>query len=247
MRDIVRELEQLGLSPKEARVYLALLELGESTVSAVADRAGINRSTTYLILRALRVEGLVLELPNTKKHAFVAVSPTALVERTADRYALSERLLPLLTARWKKGSGLSNVRFYQGVSGLKDAYAYNAETLKGANSVAFFGTGTLPGGAHDAVQAWYRQSKKLGISIRAIAPDDASLEMYRTLDPDHAREVRVVPQQFFTSELSIEVFPAMVRLVALSDLQTIIIESESVATSFRAIFEMCWTQAERYS
>jgi HTH-type transcriptional regulator, sugar sensing transcriptional regulator len=247
MRNIVRDVERLGLSPKEAGVYVALLELGQSTVSSIAERAGVNRSTTYLILRALRADGLVLELPNTKKHEFVAVNPTALVERMAERYARAEQLLPLLSARWKKDSGLSNVRFYQSVTGLRDAYVYKSETLKGVECVAFFGTGTLPAGAHEIVKKWYRQSKQLGVTVRAIAPDDTTLSQYRELDSAYDRDVRVVSQTAFPSEVSIEVFPAMVRMIALSDLQTIVIESESVATSFRAIFEMCWAQAGQSS
>ena len=53
------KLQELGLSEKEARVYLALFELGPSVVSGLAKKAGINRSTTYVILETLAKRGLV--------------------------------------------------------------------------------------------------------------------------------------------------------------------------------------------
>lgn len=59
------QLEKLGFSPKEADVYLALLELGTAVVSDVAKKANINRSTTYILLDALPVFQLVA------KHSFV--------------------------------------------------------------------------------------------------------------------------------------------------------------------------------
>ena len=47
-------LQKFGLNPKAARVYLALLELGEpAAVTTIAKRAQINRTTTYDILTIL--------------------------------------------------------------------------------------------------------------------------------------------------------------------------------------------------
>ncbi len=54
-----RELSALGLSQKEATVYVALLELGTASVQAIARRADLVRPTTYVILEALTKKGLV--------------------------------------------------------------------------------------------------------------------------------------------------------------------------------------------
>ncbi len=241
-----QSLESMGMQPKEARVYLSLLELGQSTVSAIAERAEINRSTTYVILRGLRTQGFVLEIPNTKKHEFVAENPDKLLEQARTRLTLAERVVPALQAKQKKGSGLSNVRFYQGIAGLREAYQYRLESLKNVESVAFFGTSAgLTEEAHKVFLKWYRDSKRANIKTRAIAPHDESLAQYRIEDSAHLRKVRVVPQSVYPSELGIEVFPGMVRITSLSDLQTIIIESEETARSMKAIFEMCWLQSEQ--
>ena len=46
-------LKSIGLDDKEARVYMALLELGTATVHPIANKAEIKRPTTYLILEQL--------------------------------------------------------------------------------------------------------------------------------------------------------------------------------------------------
>ena len=51
------ELRKYGLSEKEAKVYLALLKKGPSTVNEIAESADLVRTTTYDILKILREEG----------------------------------------------------------------------------------------------------------------------------------------------------------------------------------------------
>ena len=48
-----KQLKSLGFSEKEARVYLALLELGPSTTTEIARKSKINRTTGYDILESL--------------------------------------------------------------------------------------------------------------------------------------------------------------------------------------------------
>ena len=43
-------LQDIGFSEKEAKIYLAILELNEALPSAIARRANIKRPTTYVIL-----------------------------------------------------------------------------------------------------------------------------------------------------------------------------------------------------
>ncbi len=53
------KLVQLGLSEKEAKLYLLLLQIGSSPVSALAKRAAVKRVTVYSVLEGLVERGLV--------------------------------------------------------------------------------------------------------------------------------------------------------------------------------------------
>ena len=72
MESIQKHLEEVGLSAKAARVYLALLQLGSGTVQDVASRAGIVRTTCYPLLEELQKRGLVSTTRSGKKAVFVA-------------------------------------------------------------------------------------------------------------------------------------------------------------------------------
>ncbi|HET7487135.1 MAG TPA: helix-turn-helix domain-containing protein [Acidimicrobiales bacterium] len=60
---IRRELEDLGLSPYEARVLLALLRLGSATSAELAQASGVPRTSAYQVLEELGRKRLVEQVP----------------------------------------------------------------------------------------------------------------------------------------------------------------------------------------
>ena len=75
MENLNEVIEKIGLSKKEAKVYLALLRIGQSSASLIAKNSGLKRPTTYLILEDLRKRGFVLKMPGNKKQMFISKSP----------------------------------------------------------------------------------------------------------------------------------------------------------------------------
>ena len=79
----IEALQNIGLSEKEAKVYLALLQLGRTSAYAVAEKSGLKKPTAYVILGELMHKGLALKIPRNKKQLFIAKQPDeffALVE-----------------------------------------------------------------------------------------------------------------------------------------------------------------------
>ncbi len=56
---LIKDLIEFGLSEKEAKIYIALLELEIATVNEIAKKAGVNRSSTYVTLDGLISKGFV--------------------------------------------------------------------------------------------------------------------------------------------------------------------------------------------
>src|SRR3989338_7780452 len=107
MNDQIKELpaalRTLGFSEKEATVYVALLELGHGTVTEIARKAGINRTTGYDILDSLANKGVVNVSGKEPKQEYAAEPPESVIEylkREAEaakvRIAKAGALLPQL-------------------------------------------------------------------------------------------------------------------------------------------------------
>ena len=58
-KDEVKALEELGLTTSEAKVYLALAQVGASRVGSISDATGIHRVNLYQILRSLEDKCLI--------------------------------------------------------------------------------------------------------------------------------------------------------------------------------------------
>src|SRR5258705_13289394 len=76
---ILKQLIAFGLSDKEAKIYLALLELELATVHEVAKQSGINRSSAYVVLESLKRKGFVGISEDKNVRQYVAASPETLL------------------------------------------------------------------------------------------------------------------------------------------------------------------------
>ena len=74
---MLEKLQKFGLSEKEAKIYLALLELGTATVSDIAEKAEINRSNTYVLLNSIAERDLVSISERNGYYTLKQLSPSA--------------------------------------------------------------------------------------------------------------------------------------------------------------------------
>jgi sugar-specific transcriptional regulator TrmB len=89
-------LQNYGLSEKEARVYLTVLELGTSIASTIARRAELNRVTVYTLLEDLRRRGITNEIKKDNIKYYNAVGPELLFNQLEKKYEDFKQKLPEL-------------------------------------------------------------------------------------------------------------------------------------------------------
>jgi sugar-specific transcriptional regulator TrmB len=126
MANLESEIKKSGLSDKEAKVYLALLELGQAPPSEVASYSGVNRATTYVILEELRKRGLATSFEKSKKIHFAAEPPERLKnlfeiekEKLENNFSDLKNILPDLEKLYESRGERPKVRFFDGIEGIK--------------------------------------------------------------------------------------------------------------------------------
>ncbi len=73
-------LTQLGLTEKETLIYLAILQLGKATPSAISRKTKVNRTTVYSVAKELIKKGLITEDLGSMPSVLVALPPQNLRE-----------------------------------------------------------------------------------------------------------------------------------------------------------------------
>lgn len=122
---MLTQLIKVGLSEKEAKVYLATLELGAETAQRIARKAGVNRATTYVILQGLMKKGMTSTFSKGKKTFFSAEPPEQLdhllrkqEEDIFEQRRDLEKIIPELRALYNRAEGKPKVRFFEGEEGV---------------------------------------------------------------------------------------------------------------------------------
>jgi len=112
-------LQKLGLTKGESAVYLALLELGESTAGVIAKKAGVSSSKVYEILERLMAKGLAGRVSKSGRMLFSASDPKALERMVAEKKKeLDEQekalisMLPSLMILFRLGSRRYSLGWY---------------------------------------------------------------------------------------------------------------------------------------
>ena len=117
---MIEELKLLGLNEIDVKVYLALLEIGESLASDIAKRIKVPRGSIYDILERLQNEGLVSFIVKDFKKYFFASEPRTIVENLDNtRDKISQILPDLEEIRQKPKFEEVKSEVYDGQKGLQ--------------------------------------------------------------------------------------------------------------------------------
>ena len=113
------KLKNLGLSENEAKVYMAMLELGPSVVVEISRKSQINRPTTYVQIESLKKKGLVSTQTKGKKQIFIAESPDKLellidseLKTVENKKSELNNFLPELLSLFNSSGERPHVKFF---------------------------------------------------------------------------------------------------------------------------------------
>jgi sugar-specific transcriptional regulator TrmB len=122
MNDDIKTLNKIGLSQKQAIVYIAMLELGEAKITDIAKRANLKRPTVYLIIEELELLGLVSQIIKGKSKIYSAIHPRRINELLEFRKNKFQELLPSLIVKYKSASGRPRTQMLEGMEAIRQSY-----------------------------------------------------------------------------------------------------------------------------
>lgn len=244
-----RELEKLGLTEKEAKVYLATLELGPHPVQDIARKAGVNRATTYVMIEALMQRGLMTSLERGKKRLFNAEPPDRLLSlvRVKERELQEQerefaQVLPELRAILAASGERPRVRFFEGAEGLR---AIREEILSADAKemwTALDATGTTQVLSPQENAEFDRRLREKGVQGCQLYVGMRPVEDLQQAHPHWKFRSISADRCPITGEITVfgnKIFAFTIR----GKLIGAVIESEEIAKTLRSIFMLAWEGA----
>ena len=144
-----RYLEEIGLTKSEIKVYLALLEIGESSKGDIVRKAKIAASKVYDVLDKLIDKGLVSFIIKNNVRYFRAANPkkirdylTQKREELIKQEELFNKVLPEFNKLYESISEESKVEVFGGWRGMETVYSLLLSESKRGDIVSILGAGT---------------------------------------------------------------------------------------------------------
>lgn len=248
-------LKKSGFSEKEAKVYLQFIHLGPQPASIIAERANINRTTTYDIIESLTKKGLLSSLKKAGITYFKALDPRTLLNylegekaeytRQIDKQKKAiEEILPALISLENPQSTKPKVTFYEGEKGLRQAYE---DTLTSSETIlAYANVEDMHKGLPNFFPDYYHRRAVVNkIHIKCIAPDNAISKERHRHDKKENREMILIPSKKYNFSPEINVYEDKVLYASWREKMAIIIRSQEIAEFHKKMYQLCWEAAKQ--
>jgi sugar-specific transcriptional regulator TrmB len=243
---IHQTLQRFGLESRETDLFLALTKLGPASIRDIAEAAGINRGTTYELLKGLQKKGLVSYHPKGKRRFFCAEPPEQLIRLATDQQQqmstavehLKQDIVPdLRMIRTDKDA--THVRYYEGDDGIEHVLKDILNTVGASEQKTYcvYSSRLIRKHLYRPFPTYTRQRVQRGIGVRVIAigegGEEAPLAERKWISADDnqagASYVAIYPPKCAMISLTSEQYPTAV-----------VIESESIALAMKISFDTLW-------
>lgn len=249
-----KALEDIGLSPKEHKVYLELLKIGTGKAGVLAKKTELNRTSVYDVLESLGRKGIISSYRKGSQTYFSATDPHRLLsyleQEKADTVASIdanklrlEALLPQFISLQDISPDRPKVQFFEGEKGILEAYE---DTLTSRGSIlAYANVATMHEGLPNFFPQYYKRRAAKKIFIRGICPQNEITYERHKHDQEEMREIRFLPTVDMTFSPEVNIYNNKMLIASWKEKMAIIIESKELADLQKLAFELVWQSLPR--
>ena len=238
---------KIGLTEGEIKVYLALLKLGEATVTPIGTESTVSKSKLYDILDRLIAKGLVGYITKNGTKYFAASDPAMILEYLSKKEhdieetrKQAEKILPELSLQRATLGKKKIAEIYEGFHGLKAIREEMISTLKKGDEFLVLGAPKL---ANEKWEAWFldfhKRRENRGVKMKIIYNSNAK-EYGKIRSKFKLTQVKYLPSNLISPNWIDIYTDAVLFVVLLQEPLTFIIRDKSLADSFKEYFKIMW-------
>ncbi|MBN2112418.1 hypothetical protein JW707_04960 [Candidatus Woesearchaeota archaeon] len=234
-------LEDIGLTKTEAKVYLAVLDLGSALAGTISQKAGIHRRSVYDSLERLIEKGLVSFISRNNRKWFEAVEPKRLIQIAEEKMQNLKQIVPKLEMKHGMTKEKEETVFFKGKQALKTVFDDQIQEKR-----TIYVTGASAE-ASDILKYYFthydKKRKANRIHVKMIFPEDSrKSEMLKNVP---LSEIKFLPHKYL-SPVGTNVYGDKVAIVVWTDEPiAILIKNKVVAEAYKRYFNFMWERAKK--
>jgi len=241
--DLQRTLVDLGLADREAALYLALLAAGPESMAGIASASGWRRTTLYPRMQRLVKKGIVRVEVFGRRRRYAAITPEELYALHRARLERVRDLLPRLGAIAAAQRPGTRVHAFEGREQVIAVYDDFLRERRSGPVLAFVALRATQRALPDFMATFITRRMRRKVRMRAIMPDTPESQDRKRHDEEELRETRLIPADRWPFSGDVYIYGNRVAIVSAPELRAVRIESEDIAQTMRAFFELAWIGA----
>lgn len=243
----IETLQELGLSPNEAKIYEALLDLNQAGVGEISSKAQIHRRNVYDAINRLISKGLIFPILSRGENIYSPVDPGKLLELVKEKEVNLNKILPDLQKRYASEAGSQEAYIYRGVEGFKN---YLRDILRVEKNVYMIGAklGWFDPRLKNFIESFLKEAKRKKIKFFHVFDAEVKEKGKATL-PLLGPDYKFLPVKYATNS-AVDIFGDYVvtftglKLYKIDDEVTLFVLkdkelAESYRTWFNFMYDMC--------
>lgn len=242
----LKQLEQIGLSESEARLYLASLNMGPSSAIQLGKKIGVTRQMIYVLLPQMMERGLIKQTKIGARQYYEAANPDILIDMVEKSRQQITELVPQLKSQQATNAAVPLITVYENPISMREWYRKMLSEAKKGDEMLIWSAG---GGWMEMDEPFYQdyiaQKNKIGISDKLIAKDTAEArEYYASINVPNG-EWRFMKEDWGTNaELWIWNDEVCYQTLRQNATNLIVIKSADLAAIERFNFYNIWNRLE---
>ncbi|MBI2355675.1 MAG: hypothetical protein HYV13_00525 [Candidatus Doudnabacteria bacterium] len=235
-------IEQLGYPPSEVRLYLAALDIGESTITDLANKVGMPRTSVQSVIEDMQNRGLMHSYIKRKRRYWVAENPEKLMILLKEREAALKSIMPELQAKRFTHGGRFVVQIYNGPTQIKLIMDDIIDTKHHISAIVSWDEWKTFLGS-DFVKDFIERRVQHFLRVRLLTAQTPSSVELKKLDEQSLRHTKFLPDNAGINN-SIFIYGNKLAIISINKRQPmgIVIDDLDIAHSAEILFEALWNQ-----
>lgn len=232
------DLQRAGLKKNEAKVYLALQQLGRARASEIIKKTRLHRNLVYQSLTSLAEQQLISKLVTDNVAEFQSLDPSELLHAIERKQELVKRVVSDLKDQQTRSR--QDIFAFEGNAGFRTAFWDMIETLDPGEELLVMGIFDVDDEFKNMIKIFHKERAKKGINCKILLNAHAK-PVGSMLGEIDRTDVRYLPQGVVTPAVFF-VYRGKV-LISLPNQRTFFrIENEEASQAFEAYFYTQWNQ-----
>lgn len=240
---------QLGLSYREARAYLSVLQCPQSTILTISRDTGMSRGTVYDEVEKLKIKGYLTEIKKGARRIITVENPTNKLYSLLDEKHQSlekaknivEDILPVIKIVGSiSAQNTPKVTVYSGEKGFKtvwnDIFACAEKTFLSIARIETF----VKFAGEKYFDELQKRKIKSGFHSRAINEDTEPARKLKEEDSRYGRETRLLPKEYSFPSTEIIYGNKIAMFSTVEENLILVIESADFAKTHHFYFDIMW-------